>query len=60
MYKEQFYSNLLNVHQSSSLEGSEMNAVASDIPEPKLLEVELAIGGKKRTHTYIHTVPGID
>jgi len=33
---EQFYSNLLNVNQSSSLEESEIYTVKPDIPEPSL------------------------
>ena len=40
---ERFYSNLLKVNQSGSLEGSEMYTVEPDIPELSLVEVELAI-----------------
>ena len=43
---EQFYSNLLNVNQSTNLEGSEINIVEPDIPEPSL--VELAIENLKK------------
>ena len=40
---EQFYSNLLTINQSSSLEGSEIYTVEPDIPQPSLLEVERSI-----------------
>ena len=35
---KQFYKNLLNVHQSSFLERSEIYTAGPDIPEPCLLE----------------------
>ena len=38
----QFYSNLLNVNQSTSHEGSELYTVEPDITEISLVEVELA------------------
>ena len=38
---EQFFSNLLNVNESTNLEGSEIYSAESDIPEPSPL-VELA------------------
>jgi hypothetical protein len=38
-----FFSNLLNVNQSTSHEGSEVYTAESDIPKPSLIEVELAI-----------------
>ena len=37
---EQFFSNLLNVNQSTSHEGSEVYTVEPDIPEPSLIEVD--------------------
>ena len=40
---EQFFSNLLNVNQSSSLKGGEIYTIEPDIPEPSLVEVELTI-----------------
>ena len=40
---EQFFSNLLFVNQSTSHEGSEVYTEEPDIPEPSLIEVELAI-----------------
>ena len=48
---EQFFSNLLNVNQSSSNEGSEEYTAEPDIPEPSLIEVELAIKKLKRHKT---------
>ena len=47
---EQFFSNFLNVNQSTSHEGSEVY-----IPEPSLIEVELAIEKLKR-----HKATGVD
>ena len=40
---EQFFNNLLNVAQSTRHEGSEVYTAVPDIPEPSLIEVELAI-----------------
>ena len=40
---EQFISNLLNVNHSSSHEDSEVYTAEPDIPEPSLIEIELAI-----------------
>ena len=40
---EQFCCNLLNDNQSTSHEGSEVYTAEQDIPEPSLIEVELAI-----------------
>ena len=40
---EQFFSNLLNVNQSTSHEGSEVYTAEPDIPESNLIEVEVAI-----------------
>ena len=45
---EQFFSNLLNVNQSTSHEGSEVYTAEPDIPEPSLIEVELAIEKLRR------------
>ena len=45
--REQFFSNLLNVQQISSHEGSEIYTAEPDIPESSLLEVELSIENKK-------------
>ena len=39
---EDFFSYLLNVNQSTSYEGSEIYTAELDIPEPSLIEVELA------------------
>ena len=36
---EQFFSNLLNVNQNTSHEGSEVYTEEPDIPEPSLIEV---------------------
>ena len=36
---EQFFSNLINVNQSTSQEGSEVYTAEPDIPEPSLIEV---------------------
>jgi len=52
---EQFFSNLLNVNLSTSHEGSEIHTAESDIPEPSLIEVELAIDKLKR-----HKATGVD
>ena len=51
---EQFFSNFLNVNQSTSHEGSEVYT-AVYIPEPSLIEVELAIEKLKR-----HKATGVD
>ena len=40
---EQFFRNLLNVNQSTNHEGSEIYTEEPDIPEPSLIEVELAV-----------------
>ena len=40
---EQFFSNLLNVNQSTSHGRSEVYTAEPGIPEPSLIEVELAI-----------------
>ena len=40
---EQFCSNLLNINQSTSLEGSELHTAEPDIPVSNLLEVEPTI-----------------
>ena len=45
---EQLFGNLLNVNQRTSHERSEVNTKESDIPEPSLKEVELAIEKFKR------------
>ena len=45
---DQFLSNLLNVNQSTNLEGSEIYTVEPDIPEPSLIEVKLAIENFKK------------
>ena len=45
---EQFFSNLLNIPQSTSHEGSEVYTAEPDIPEPSLIEVELAIEKLKK------------
>ena len=50
-----FFSNLLNVNQSTSHEGSEVHTAEPDIPEPGLEEVELAIEKLKR-----HKATGVD
>ena len=47
----------MNVHQSKSLEKSEIQAAESDIPEPNLLEVELAVERFKKIN---HKAPGVD
>ena len=60
---QDFYSNLLNVHQRSILKASEIYIAEPDIPEPTLLEVELAIETLKKVpcrpdpiqnNSYIH------
>ena len=43
-----FYSDLLNVNQSTSHEGSEVYTAEPDIPEPSLKEVELTIEKLKK------------
>ena len=48
-------SNLLNVNQSTNLEGSEIYTVEPDIPEPSLVEVQLVIDNLKN-----HKAPGVD
>ena len=51
-------SNLLNVNQSTSNEGSEVCTAEPDIPEPSLIEVELAIEKLKRHKaTWIDHIP---
>ena len=45
---KQFFSNLLNVNQSTSHEGSEVYTAEPDIPEPSLIKVDLAIEKLKR------------
>ena len=45
---EQFFSNLLNVNQNTSHGGSEVYTAEPDIPDPSLIEVELAIEKLKR------------
>ena len=52
---EQFYSNLLNVNQSTNHEGSEIYTVEPDIPKPSLVEVELTVEKLKK-----HKTPGVD
>ena len=44
----QFYSDLLNVHQSTNLKGSEIYTAEPDIPEPSLLELEFTIEDLKK------------
>ena len=46
---KQFYSYLLNVHQSSSFERNEIYTAEPDIPEPSLVELELAIENLRKT-----------
>jgi hypothetical protein len=48
---EQFFNNLLKVNQCTSHEGSELYTAESDVPEPSLIEVELAIEKLKRHKT---------
>ena len=45
---EQFFSNLLNVNQSTSHGGSEVYTAEPDIPEPSLIGVEHAIEDLKK------------
>ena len=45
---DQFYSNLLNVNQRISFEGSEIYTAEPNIPDPSLLEVELTTERKKK------------
>jgi len=45
---KQFFSNLLNVNQITSHEGSEVYTAETDNPEPRLIEVELAIEKLRR------------
>jgi hypothetical protein len=45
---KRFFSNLLNVNQSTSRGGSEVYTAEPDIPEPSLIEVQLAKGKLKR------------
>ena len=52
---EQFFSNLLNVNQSTSHKGSEVYTAEPDIPEPSFIEVELAIEKLK-----MHKATGVD
>ena len=52
---ELFYINLLFVNHSVSHEGSEVYTAEPDIPDPSLIEVELAIGKLKR-----HKATGVD
>ena len=55
---EQFFSNLLNVNQSISHEGSEVYTAEPDIPEPSLIEVELPIEKlKKHKATRVDHIP---
>ena len=51
---EQFFSNLLNVNQSISHEGSEEHTAEPDIPEPSLIEVELTLEKLKNQLTIFH------
>ena len=46
---EQFFSNLLNVNQSTSYKRSEVYTAVPGIPEPSLIEVELAIEVLKKS-----------
>ena len=52
---EQFNSNLLNVKQSTNLEGSEIYNEESDISELSLVEVELAVENLRKCKA-----PGVD
>ena len=44
---KQLYSNLINVHQSKSFEGSEIYTAEPETPAPSFLEVEIAIENLK-------------
>jgi hypothetical protein len=44
---EQFFSNSLNVNQSTSHEGSEVYTAEPDIPEPSLIEVQFTLQNLK-------------
>ena len=53
-----FFSNLLNVNQSTSHEGSEVYTAEPDISEPSLIEVDLAIEKLKRHKaTEVYHIP---
>ena len=55
---EQLCSNLLNVNLSTSHEGSEVYTAEPDIPEPSLVEVELAVEKlKKHKATRVYYIP---
>ena len=53
--REQFYYNLWNGHQSSSIEGGEIYTAGSYIPDPSISEEELAMDKWK-----YRNAPGID